>query len=52
VLIVEVHRPKLFGLSLSKVPRVSLEHADPSPDGDVFDAVDDNCHRPRVTRDR
>lgn len=29
-------------------PKLSLEHADPGPDGEMFDAVDEGCRRPRV----
>ena len=50
VLIVETQVGKLFGLNLRRVPKIRLEHAAPGPDGEVFDAVDDGCARPRVAR--
>ena len=51
VLIVEAQIGSLFGMKLRGVaPKVRLEHADPGPVDDVFDAVDDGCHRPPVTR--
>jgi hypothetical protein len=49
VLVVEERLGKLFGLNLLKAPKMRLEHADPGPGGEVFDAVDDGCRRPRVT---
>jgi hypothetical protein len=48
VLIVERQIGKLFGLNLHRTPRIRLEHADPGPGGEAFDAVDDGCRRPRV----
>lgn len=48
VLVVETQIGKLFGLSLVRAPKIRLEHADPGPGGDVFDAVDEGCRRPRV----
>ncbi|HEY7008732.1 MAG TPA: hypothetical protein VH395_07325 [Jatrophihabitantaceae bacterium] len=50
VLIVEARIGKLFGLNLLRAPKIHLEHADPGPGDDPFDAVDDGCRRPRVTR--
>ena len=51
VLIVEAQIGSLFGMKLRGVaPKVRLEHADPGPVDDVFDAVDDGCRRPPVTR--
>jgi hypothetical protein len=50
VLVVETQVGKLFGLNLRRVPTIRLEHADPGPGGEVFDAVDDGCGRPRVAR--
>ncbi len=50
VLVAERPALKLFGYSLGKPSAGGLEHADPSPDGDVFDGVDDSCHRPPVRR--
>jgi hypothetical protein len=50
VLVVEKQIGKLFGLNLLRAPKIGLEHADPSPGGDVFDAVDDGCRRPPVAR--
>ena len=50
VLVVEQQIGKLFGLNLLKAPKIWLEHADPGPSGEVFDAVDDGCRRPRVAR--
>jgi hypothetical protein len=39
---------KLFGLKIGKGAIERLEHADPSPSGEVYDGVDDSCHRDRV----
>ena len=50
VLVVEKQIGKLFGLNLLRAPKIRLEHADPGPGGHVFDAVDDGCRRPRVSR--
>lgn len=38
----------MFGARVGKEPTLELEHADPGPNGEVFDAVDDGCRRPRV----
>lgn len=50
VLVVETQLGKLFGLNLLRfgAPKLRLEHADPGPGGEVFDAVDEGCRRPRV----
>lgn len=50
VLIAERRIGTLFGLNLPWSPKIRLEHADPGPDGETFDAVDDGCRRPPVTR--
>ena len=50
VLVVEAQTGTLFGVNLRRPPKVRLEHADPGPVDDVFDTVDDGCHRPRVTQ--
>ncbi len=50
MLVVEKQIGKLFGLNLLRAPKIRLEHADPGPGGEVFDAVDDGCRRPRVSR--
>jgi hypothetical protein len=50
VLVVETQPGKLFGLNLGRASKIRLEHADPGPDGDVFDDVDDGCQRPPVAR--
>jgi hypothetical protein len=50
VLVVEAQIGKLFGLNLRRAPKIRLEHADPGPGGDVFDAVDAGCRRPLVAR--
>ena len=50
VLVVETQIGKLFGLNLLRPAKIRLEHADPGPGGEVFDAVDDGCRRPRVSR--
>jgi hypothetical protein len=39
---------KLFGIKLGRGTKIRLEHADPGPHDEVFDAVDDGCRRPRV----
>jgi hypothetical protein len=49
VLICEGQVGKLFGLDLLWKPKIWLQHADPGPAGEVFDAVDDGCRRPPVT---
>jgi hypothetical protein len=49
VLIVERQVGSLFGRNLRWAPKVRLEHADAGPDGEVFDAVDERCRRPRVS---
>lgn len=49
VLIAEERRiGKLFGIKLGRATKIRLEHADPGPDDEVFDAVDDGCRRPPV----
>lgn len=48
VLVVERRIGRLFGLNLGRKPTFSLEHADPGPGGEVFDAVDEGCRRPRI----
>jgi hypothetical protein len=49
VLISEGVVGRLFGLNLPWKPTIRLQHADPGPSGEVFDAVDRGCRRPRVT---
>lgn len=48
VLVVEQQLGRLFGLTLRRARKPRLEHADPGPDGEVFDAVDAGCRRPPV----
>jgi hypothetical protein len=48
VLVAEHSMGKLFGSRMGKKPTVRLEHADPGPHGELWDAVDDGCRRPRV----
>ncbi len=48
VLVAEYRMGTLFGSKVGKKPKVRLEHADPGPDGELFDPVDDGCRRPRV----
>lgn len=50
VLVAEQTPLKLFGFRLGKPAVSRLEHADPAPDGEVFDGVDDACHREPVRR--
>jgi len=50
VLIGETSGLRLFGMELGRQPRIGLQHADPGPDGEVFDPVDDGCRRPPVTK--
>jgi hypothetical protein len=50
VLIGESTGLKLFGIDLRMKPRAGVMHADPGPDGEVFDPVDDGCRRPPVAR--
>lgn len=48
VLLVSRAALKLFGLRVTKGEVDRVEHADPSPDGEVFDGVDADCHRAPV----
>lgn len=48
VLIATYTAKKMFGRPVDKGPKITLEHADPSPEGEVFDPVDDGCRRQRV----
>lgn len=48
VLVAEYSPGTLFGSRLGTKPTITLEHADPAPDGERFDAVDDGCRRRRV----
>ena len=48
VLVSEDRLGKLFGLDMRRKPKIRLQHADPSPDGEAFDGVDAACRRPRV----
>jgi hypothetical protein len=48
VLIVETRVSKMMGFTLRWAPKIRLEHADPAPNGEVFDGVDDACHRARI----
>ena len=48
VLVVAHQELKLAGLRVSKGHIDRLEHADPSPDGETHDGVDDACRRARV----
>ena len=50
MLIVERRIGNLFGRNLGWAPKIRFEHADASPGGEVFDAVDDGCRRPSVAR--
>jgi hypothetical protein len=50
VVVVETHLGRLLGVLMRESPTIRLEHADPSPEGDVFDPVDDACRRARVVR--
>ena len=45
VLVVEASMGTIFGARIGRKPRMGLQHADPGPDGEVFDAVDDGCRR-------
>jgi hypothetical protein len=49
VLVVERSLGTVFGFRLAKQPVIRLEHADPAPDGELFDAVDEGCRRPPVS---
>jgi hypothetical protein len=48
VLIVERSLGKALGFRFLEKPKIQLEHADPAPNGEMFDAVDDGCRRKRV----
>jgi hypothetical protein len=48
VLVAERSPGTVFGMRLAKTSEIRLEHADPGPDGELFDAVDDGCRRARV----
>lgn len=48
VLVAEHSVGSLFGARFGKKPTFRLEHADPGPEGELFDAVDGGCLRPRV----
>ena len=48
VLVIERRLGRMLGMRLKDEPVVRLEHADPGPDGKVFDGVDDACRRPPV----
>ncbi len=48
VLVVEQHLGRLFGVRAGRKVTQRLEHADPGPDDEVFDGVDDACRRSRV----
>lgn len=48
VLIAQTAPLKLLGFRFGKEVESHLEHADPSPGGEVFDGVDDACTRTRV----
>jgi hypothetical protein len=48
VLVIERRLGRMLGMRLKDQPAVRLEHADPGPDGEVFDGVDGACRRPRV----
>lgn len=47
--LVVAHPPlKVFGLRLTRSAIDRLEHADPSPDDEIHDGVDADCHRAPV----
>lgn len=48
VLVVVHQELKLFGLRIGKGGIDRLEHADPSPEGEIHDGVDDACFRTPV----
>ena len=48
VLVAERRPGTIFGLRPARSPTIRLEHADPAPGGELFDAVDDGCRRRRV----
>jgi hypothetical protein len=48
VLVAEHTIPKLFGSRVAKKSTVRLEHADPGPNGELWDPVDEGCRRARV----
>jgi hypothetical protein len=48
VLVAQRQMPKLLGAELRWGPKSWLEHADPGPDGETDDPVDERCRRPRV----
>jgi hypothetical protein len=48
VLVAEHSVGSIFGLRVVKAPQIRLEHADPGPDGELFDGVDEGCRRPRA----
>ena len=48
VLVAEHRLAKLFGSRVGKKSTIRLEHADPGPDGELFDEVDGGCHRQPV----
>ncbi|MHA3703828.1 hypothetical protein ACXR2U_16775 [Jatrophihabitans sp. YIM 134969] len=48
VLIATRQPTKVLGIKFGKPAPDRLEHADPSPDGELFDGVDDACHRAPV----
>ncbi|WP_375484749.1 hypothetical protein [uncultured Jatrophihabitans sp.] len=48
VLVVERSPGLILGLRSNRKSTIRLEHADPAPDGELFDAVDDGCRRARV----
>lgn len=48
MLVVERRLGRMLGMRLKDEPVVRLEHADPGPDGELFDGVDGACRRPRV----
>ncbi|HEX2904047.1 MAG TPA: hypothetical protein VHO01_11385 [Jatrophihabitans sp.] len=50
VLIGEVGALKMFGLDLRMKPKIRLQHADPSTDGEIFDPVDEGCRRVTAAR--
>lgn len=48
VLVAERRVGMLLGFTVRRKPTIWFEHADPGPNGEVFDAVDDGCRRPPV----
>lgn len=52
VLIAERTNRTLWGMPFMRrvdpKNNITLEHADPGPDGETFDGVDDDCRRPPV----